>query len=149
MDSIDVKIVECLKENARENASVIGSKVNMSVSAVIERIKKLEAAGVIKQYTLVLDNEKLGLNVCAYLAVETENSKYNASFEDYMKRHPYVTACDYVASDFEYLVKIYAQDLKTLEKMLNDIKALGGVGRVKTLTVLSNVKDSYSTDIIL
>ena len=46
-------------------------------------------------------------------------------------------------------VKIYAQDLKALEKMLNDIKALGGVGRVKTLTVLSNVKDSYSTDIIL
>ena len=48
MDKIDVKIIECLKKNARENASVIGSQVNMSVSAVIERIKKLEANGIIK-----------------------------------------------------------------------------------------------------
>ena len=54
MDAIDAKIVECLKANARENASVIGGKVNMSVSAIIERIKKLEAAGIIKQYTLCL-----------------------------------------------------------------------------------------------
>lgn len=46
MDAIDAKIVECLKANARENASVIGGKVNMSVSAIIERIKKLEAAGL-------------------------------------------------------------------------------------------------------
>ena len=61
MDKIDVKIIECLKKNARENASVIGSQVNMSVSAVIERIKKLEANGIIKQYTVVLDRKKLGL----------------------------------------------------------------------------------------
>ena len=54
MDKIDIKIIECLKKNARENASVIGSQVNMSVSAVIERIKKLEANGIIRQYTVVL-----------------------------------------------------------------------------------------------
>ena len=49
MDSIDVKILGCLKENARQNASAIGEYVNMSVSAVIERIKKLENSGVIQQ----------------------------------------------------------------------------------------------------
>ena len=58
MDSIDVKILGCLKENARQNASAIGEYVNMSVSAVIERIKKLENSGVIQQYTLLLDTKK-------------------------------------------------------------------------------------------
>lgn len=57
MDSIDVKILGCLKENARQNASAIGEYVNMSVSAVIERIKKLENSGVIQQYTLLLDTK--------------------------------------------------------------------------------------------
>lgn len=58
MDSIDVKILGCLKENARQNASAIGEYVNMSVSAVIERIKKLENSGVIQQYTLLLDTKR-------------------------------------------------------------------------------------------
>ncbi len=44
MDNIDIKILRCLRENARMNASDIGVRINMSVSAVIERIKKLEIA---------------------------------------------------------------------------------------------------------
>ena len=76
MDKIDVKIIECLKKNARENASVIGSQVNMSVSAVIERIKKLEANGIIKQYTVVLDSKKLGiLNPCVALSDTARKNK--------------------------------------------------------------------------
>ena len=50
MDRIDIRILNCLKKNSRENASVIGEKVNMSVSAVIERIRKLENAGIIRQW---------------------------------------------------------------------------------------------------
>ena len=63
MDATDRKILQCLRANARENASVIGEKVNMSVSAVIERIRKLENAGIIRQYTVVLDMDQLGQGV--------------------------------------------------------------------------------------
>ena len=69
MDKIDIKIIECLKKNARENASVIGSQVNMSVSAVIERINKLEANGIIRQYTGVLDSNKLGIDITSFISV--------------------------------------------------------------------------------
>ena len=75
MDKIDIKIIECLKKNARENASVIGSQVNMSVSAVIERIKKLEANGIIRQYTVVLDSKKLGMDITAFISVSMEHPK--------------------------------------------------------------------------
>lgn len=149
MDSIDVKIIECLKSNARENASVIGSKINMSVSAVIERIKKLEANGIIRQYTLVLSNQKLGLEVCAYLNVSTENPKFNPAFEDFVKRHPHIIECHYIAGDFEYLLKVMTVNSKSLEKMLNEIKAFSGVRSVKTMVVLSDVKENYSADIVL
>ncbi|MBE6776488.1 MAG: AsnC family protein, partial [Ruminococcaceae bacterium] len=49
MDKTDYEILACLKENARENATNIGAKINLSTSAVIERIKKFEASGLIKQ----------------------------------------------------------------------------------------------------
>ncbi|MBR4972516.1 MAG: AsnC family protein, partial [Oscillospiraceae bacterium] len=48
MDQIDVKILKCLQADARENASLISEKVGMSVSAVIERIRKMEASGLIE-----------------------------------------------------------------------------------------------------
>ena len=73
MDRIDIRILNCLKKNSRENASVIGEKVNMSVSAVIERIRKLENAGIIRQYTVVLDPKQIGKDLSALISVGIEH----------------------------------------------------------------------------
>ena len=63
MDSIDLKILSCLKKNSRMNATTIGEEINLSTSAVIERIKKLETTNVILKYTAVIDNEKIGKGI--------------------------------------------------------------------------------------
>ncbi len=147
MDSTDKKIIACRKVNSRENASVIGAKVNMSVSAVIERIKKLEASGIIKQYTLVLDGEKSGLPVSAYFRVSMENSKFNAKFEEYMEKHPHVTECYYTAADYDYLIKAYAADMKALRALADDIKSLAGVSSVTAEVILTTVKEESSPEI--
>ena len=76
MDEIDVKILKCLRANARENASVISDKVNMSVSAVIERIRKLENSGLIQKHTTILNSAKAGKDVNAFLSVSLEHPKY-------------------------------------------------------------------------
>ena len=80
MDILDYRILECLKENAREKSSVIGAKINLSTSAVIERIKKLEAAGVIAQYTAIIDQAALGRELWAFISVSLEHPKYNEEF---------------------------------------------------------------------
>ncbi|MBQ8165937.1 MAG: winged helix-turn-helix transcriptional regulator, partial [Lachnospiraceae bacterium] len=69
MEKIDIKILGCLKKNARLTASAISEEINLSVSAVIERIKKLENSGLIKGYTIELDQEKLGNDVVALMEV--------------------------------------------------------------------------------
>ena len=117
MDSVDVKIIECLKANSRENASVIGSKVNMSVSAVIERIKKLEASGIIKQYTVVLDNDKLGLDLTAFISVSMEHPKYNDGFVEFVMCHPQIVECHYITGDFDFLLKICNRFLQSFFKL--------------------------------
>lgn len=69
MDETDRKILSCLKENARTSATDLSKKVNLSVAAVAERIRKLEAAGIIEKYTPVLNQQLLGNDVSALMEV--------------------------------------------------------------------------------
>ena len=85
MDEIDVKILRRLKDNARENASVISEKVSMSVSAVIERIRKLENSGMIKKHTTIIDQGKAGKDVTSFISVSLEHPKYIEDFANFVK----------------------------------------------------------------
>ncbi len=144
MDKVDIQIMECLKNNSRENASVIGSKINMSVSAVIERIKKLEKNGIIKQYSIILDAKQMGMDVLAFIWVSMEHPKFNDDFVEFVKGHNRIVECHYITGDFDYLLKVNTDTTKSLEKILNEIKSVGGVSLTKTLVVLSTVKEDFS-----
>lgn len=147
MDAIDIKIIECLKVNSRENASVIGNKVNMSVSAVIERIKKLESSGFIKQYTVVLNNDMLGMELTAFVFVNIENPGFYGGFSDFVTKHPQILECHSVMGDFDYLLKVCAENAKNLEKLLVDIGSVSGVVSTKSMLVLSSDKENFSPEI--
>lgn len=147
MDAIDIKIIECLKVNSRENASVIGSKVNMSVSAVIERIKKLESSGLIKQYTVVLNNDMLGMELTAFVFVNIENPGFYGGFSGFVAKHPQILECHSVTGDFDYLLKVCAENAKNLEKLLVDIGSVNGVVSTKSMLVLSSDKENFSPEI--
>ena len=69
MDHIDAKILGCLTKDARMNASMISQKVNLSVSAVIERMKKMEASGLIRGYTVRIDEKMAGFHVQAMISI--------------------------------------------------------------------------------
>lgn len=148
MDAIDVKIIECLKFNSRENASVIGSKVNMSVSAVIERIKKLEASGIIKQYTVVLDGAKLGMDLTAFIFLNTEHPKFNAALSDFASEHPQILEIHRIIGEFDFLLKVCVSGNKGLEHLIDEIKAVCGVSSLKAFIVSSTDKENVSADII-
>jgi len=144
MDSTDIKIINCLSNNARMNSSDIAEKVSLSVSAVIERIKKLENSGVIKKYTLILDNSALGKDVSAMMFVNMENPRFNAGFETMVKAHSQITECNYMAGDYDYLLKIITTNTSSLERVLNDIKGVQGVSKTRTMIILSTIKQEYT-----
>ena len=77
MDHIDTKILQCLTEDARMNASQISQQVNLSISAVIERMKKMEASCLIRGYTAVIDERLAGYDVQALISIRLEHPKYN------------------------------------------------------------------------
>lgn len=147
LDTTDIKILNYLTNNARMNSSEIAEKVSLSISAVIERIKKLEKNGVIKRYTLILDNATLGKDVSAMMFVNMDNPRFNAGFENLVKSHSQITECHYLAGDYDYLIKIVTANTGTLERVLNDIKSISGVAKTRTMIILSSVKQEYTTQL--
>lgn len=146
MDEIDVKILKCLKKNARENASVISERVCMSVSAVIERIRKMESSGMIKQHTTVINQASAGKDVTSFISISLEHPKHIELFTDFVKNNAEILECHYITGDFDFLLKVVTASTQTLENLLNLVKGIPGVKMTKTLVILSTVKNEYSID---
>ena len=137
MDKIDQKIIALLAKNARMNASEIAEKVSLSVSACIERIKKLELGGIITGYTVTVDYTKLGKDVLALMHVAIEHPKFNEDFLSAIRENSNIVECYYLAGDFDYFVKILTDNIVGLEETLNYIKSIAGVSKTKTDIVLN------------
>lgn len=140
MDQIDVKILKCLQADARENASLISEKVGMSVSAVIERIRKMESSGLIERHTTIINNQKAGKDVTAMLQVALEHPRYNDDFRAVVQDNREVLECYFVTGEFDYLLKVVTGNTESLERLLNTIKSIPGVQRTLTSVVMSSVK---------
>ena len=140
MDFIDYKILTCLKENARENATNIGAKINLSTSAVIERIKRLENSGLIEGYTTLINQSALGREIMAFIYVSLEHPKYNENFISSVQDNSSIAECHYIAGDFDFILKVLTRSGKSLEGVLNYIKAIHGVSLTRTSVVLSTNK---------
>ena len=142
MDNIDIKILRCLTKDARMNASQISTTVNLSVSAVIERMKKLENSGLIRGYTALIDERLAGYDVQAMISIRLEHPKYNQSFAKQMRDHRCVMECFYITGDFDYMARISAGSTEELTGVLNSIKQIPGVSLTRTFVVLDNIKQN-------
>ena len=140
MDFIDYRLLACLKENSRENATNIGAKINLSTSAVIERIKKLENSGIIEGYTTLVNQRALGCEIMAFIYVSLEHPKYNNGFICQINENSSISECHYIAGDFDFILKVITQKGNVLEEILNYIKAINGVSLTRTSVVLSTNK---------
>lgn len=144
MDEIDVRIINCLIENARINLTDLASKAHLSASATAERVRKLENDGIINRYTAIINYSRLGYDVTAYMDVILDDPSYKANIISFAEQNPDIIECDYVAGDYDFLLKINTRSTRTLEQLLTSVRALKGVGRTRTTLVLSNHKQAFS-----
>ena len=143
MDQLDYKILECLKQNARQKASAIGSQISLSVSAVIERIRKLEAAGVITGYTVDLDMKKIGQDVTAFMEIGLEHPRFYDSFTAAVRNNPNIISCYYLTGEYDFLLKIVTDSSDSLELIHRQLKSLDGVQSTRTHFALKSIKNEF------
>ena len=140
MDELDYTILSCLKDNARMTSSEISKKINLSVSAVIERIKKLETSGIIEKYTVTLNQKKLGNDRVAIMEVSLEHPKYYDAFVDMVSKNPNIQSCYYLTGEFDFVLKIITDSTESLNQIHRRIKSLKGVQATETHFVLKSLK---------
>ncbi len=141
MDDLNRHILGCLTENGRMTASDIAQRVNLSVPAVSERIRKLESQGCISGYTALLVPEKLDRHLTAIMMVGMERPRYNEGFSRQILSEKDVLECHYLTGDFDYALKIVTRDTQSLEQLLNRLKSVPGVQKTRTTVVLSTIKN--------
>jgi len=148
MDSIDRQLLRLIQEDCRLSYGDLGSHVGLSISAVNERLKKLQAAGVVRGWTALLEPKALGLDICAFVQVLIDKPRNCGPFLEKMASQPEVLECHHVTGDFSYLLKVRARNTTHLESILSDaIKAVPGVVRSQTLIVLSSPKETTCLEV--
>lgn len=92
--------------------------MHLSIAAVIERIRKLERTGIIQQYTIVADQQKIGNEVTALMEVSLEHPRYYEEFTRVMNENPNIVACDYLTGDYDFMLKIQTRSSDTLDSFI-------------------------------
>jgi len=144
MDDLDVEILRFLQKNARASLSEIGQTVKLSVSAVGERVRKLEASGVISRYVAIIDGSFFHKELTAIMFISLENPGYMESFLQFVKDENDVLECFYIAGNYDYVLKIVTNNPSTLEKLLYKIKSVPGIAKTYTNVVLASCKSNES-----
>jgi Lrp/AsnC family leucine-responsive transcriptional regulator len=148
IDAIDREILKILQQNARVSNAEIARQVRMAPSAVLERIRKLEARGVIKGYEARIDPEALGLNLLAYIFVRTNDFGDALHTSDVLARLDEVQEVHHIAGEDCFLVKARTRDARSLGRLLRDrFAAGGGIISTRTTIVLETLHESASLPI--
>ena len=145
VDSIDLKIINVLKENSRTTTSEISKKVNLSMPAVAERIRKMEQQDIIEKYTIKVNSDKINYKLLAFIFVNINKTENIEEFRRYINQFNSVLECHHVAGEYDYLLKVLVEDTKALEYFLsNTLKKNKGVFKSNTIIVLSSLKENIN-----
>jgi Lrp/AsnC family leucine-responsive transcriptional regulator len=136
LDERDLEIVTALREDARATYADIATRVGLSASSVHERVRKLEASGVITAYRAVVDQEAMGLFVTALIAVTPLDPQQPDDLPDRLLDVPEVEDCLSVAGEANYILKVRTRSTNHLEELIRRLREKAGVS-TRTTIVLS------------
>ena len=146
IDSTDLAILRILQEEARITIKDLAERVNLSATPVHERVKRLESAGIIKQYVAVLDAAKLqrGLMVICYVSLRKHSKKAGGKFLKAILDLDAVTECLTISGEFDFMLKVVCENMDAYYDFhVNTLSALDNVGNVQSVFVMGVVKQSY------
>jgi Lrp/AsnC family leucine-responsive transcriptional regulator len=124
LDPTGKQLLALLQQDARLSYSELGRRVGLSVTAVIDRIRRLEDAGFITGYTTELDRDKLGLFVLAFVRLQTTPERYPEVLAAIAELPP-VLECHHVTGEESFVMKVVVASVKELEPLIEKISHFG------------------------
>lgn len=148
MDNIDRKILSHLQNDARVTNVSLAESVNLSPAPCLRRVRDLEKEGIIRSYTTLLDPDKVGWGVSVFIEVALEKQVMNSLqvFEETINGYPEVMECYLMTGTSDYLLRVVARDLKSLQAFITDkLAGIPGVANMRSSIALKQVK--YKTEL--
>jgi Lrp/AsnC family transcriptional regulator, leucine-responsive regulatory protein len=136
VEEIDRKIVLLLARHGRMSFTELAKQAGLSVSAVHQRVRRLEQDGVIKGYAAMFDPEDIGLPLTAFVSIKPFDASAPDDLPQRLEHLTAIEACHSVAGDENYILKVRVPSPAALEELLYQIRTLGGVS-TRTTVVLS------------
>ncbi len=150
LDQKDKKLLNLLQEDSKQTTKSLSLKLNLSVTATYERIKKLEKEKIIRQYTALLDKKKIdkALTVFCNIKLDKHTKEHITLFENEINKLPEVIECFHVSGEFDYILKIYIKDMESYrEFMINKITDLKHIGSTHSVFTISDIKNTTTINL--
>jgi len=137
IDEIDRQLLDELQSDCKRSLKEIGAAVGLSAPSVMERVRKLENAGIIKGYHALLDARTLGLDISAFIGVSISDPELLSAFENWVDSVAQVLECHHVTGGFTLVLKVKTANTEALEQLISRIRSMDGVAGTETMVVLS------------
>ena len=143
LDRQDVLLLTELQRDSRQTVQQLATAVGLSSTPCWKRVKELEASGIIRGYTALVDREKVGLALC--VLAEVNLTRHNEDdvrrFEKEVAACPQIVSCYSTTGQADYMIKVLVPDIKNYETFLHEVAfKLPGVTHVRSSVVLKEVK---------
>lgn len=150
LDAIDKKLLLLLQRDCKQTTKKLSLKLNLSVTAVYERIKKLEREGIIDKYVVLLNRTKVekGFVVFCHIKLIQHTKEFIIQFESDVVQLTEVIECHHVSGDYDYILKIVVQDMEEYrEFMVTKLTSLQHIGSTHSTFMISEVKNTTTIEL--
>jgi Lrp/AsnC family transcriptional regulator, leucine-responsive regulatory protein len=145
LDQIDKHILEILQANAKITNSQLAQEVGLSPAPTLERVRKLENAGLILSYHAEIDVKQMGLGTGVFVLISLSGHKKNQimSFVDKINKIPEVIECHHITGSGDFLLKVLTHDISSYQQLiLNTLVEIEEIGNMQSMMILSTFKNS-------
>jgi len=145
LDETDKKILRLLQEDAHLTLKDIARQINLSLTPVHDRVKRLEHEGIIEKYVTILNKRKLGKHLTVYCQVTLIKQTHDTAegFNQLILDLPEVIECNFVSGSFDYMLKIVVPDMESYHQFHQlKLSVLPSISLIHSFFVMSEVKST-------
>ncbi len=150
LDAIDKKLLHFLQEDSKQTNKELSNKLNLSVTAVYERIKKLEREGVISKYVTLIDKKVVDKGFVTFCSIKLlqHTKNYVVDFEKEVTKLDEVLECYHISGDYDYLLKVLVADMDEFrEFMVKKLTSISHIGSTHSAFMINEVKHTTAISI--
>ena len=150
LDNIDLKLIDLLQKDSKQTSKQLSLQLKLSVTAVYERVKKLEKGKVIKKYVALIDRDKIDRSflVFCHIKLIQHTKAYVTNFEKEISQLSEVAECFHVSGDYDYILKIYVKDMESYRNfMISKLTAIKHIGSTHSIFTIGEVKNATAINL--